>query len=86
MLGYLYIIINTTNNKKYIGKTTNFEQRKQQHLSELRKGTHHSHKLQRAYNKYGEDNFIWEKFEIEVKDEQELSLKEIQAISYFNSY
>ena len=86
MLGYLYVITNTVNNKKYVGKTINFEQRKQQHLSSLRKGIHHSHKLQRAYNKYGEDKFVWEKFEIEVKNDQELALKEIQAISYFNSY
>ena len=32
MLGYLYVITNTVNNKKYVGKTINFEQRKQQHL------------------------------------------------------
>lgn len=56
------------------------EHRKEQHLSALEKGNHHSHKLQRAYNKYGQENFYWEIFPIEVESEKELSLKEIQAI------
>ncbi len=41
----------------YIGRTKNFRQREQQHLSDLRCGRHCNVRLQRAYNKHGEDSF-----------------------------
>lgn len=56
----IYKIINKINNKCYIGSTKNFKKRFQRHLQMLRKNCHHSIKLQRSYNKYGEDNFIFE--------------------------
>lgn len=55
----VYKIINTVNNKFYVGSTKNFVRRKGQHLSELRRGVHHSIVLQRAWDKYGESNFIF---------------------------
>lgn len=86
MLGYIYYIINAQNGKRYVGQTFNFERRKSQHLNELRKKTHHSHKLQNAYNKYGEDNFIWEVDEVEIDNEEDLSLAEMAMIEHYNSY
>jgi len=58
MIGYLYIITNKVNGKKYIGKTNDINRRITRHFIDLKRGNHHSHKLQRAFNKYGKDNFI----------------------------
>lgn len=52
--GLVYTIINIKNGKRYVGSTRLFEERKYYHLYLLRKGSHHSKILQRAYNKYGE--------------------------------
>lgn len=56
---YIYQIKNKINSKSYIGSTKSFKKRVRRHLRDLRKGKHHSIYLQRAYNKYGEENFIF---------------------------
>jgi hypothetical protein len=59
----------------YIGSAVNIRQRRFSHLSSLRRGCHHSKKLQNHYNKYGEDDLIFstvlgcEKSEL-IKSEQ----------------
>jgi group I intron endonuclease len=53
----IYIIENTINNKIYIGSTKNFNKRKVRHFSTLKTEKHHNLYLQRAYNKYGKENF-----------------------------
>lgn len=85
MLGTIYHITNKLNGKKYIGKTTNYPHRVETHLSDLRLGKHHSIKLQRAYNKYGEENFIFTHQEFEVKDDDELSILEMKEIAKYDS-
>lgn len=57
MIG-IYKIENIVNNKIYIGSCSNFNVRKGSHLCLLRQGEHHSIKLQRSFDKYGEINFI----------------------------
>lgn len=57
----IYRITNKANGKIYIGSAVNFSQRWGMHLHQLRKGTHHSVMLQRAFNKYGEESFLFEK-------------------------
>lgn len=57
----IYKITNLKNGKYYIGSAIHLLQRRNEHLSFLRRKKHHSIALQRAYNKYGEENF---KFEI----------------------
>lgn len=47
----------------YIGSTLNYYRRKSQHLYKLRRNNHDNIKLQKAYNKYGESNFIFEVLE-----------------------
>lgn len=86
MVGYLYHITNTINGKKYIGKTNNIERRISRHFTDLKSGNHHSHKLQRAYNKYGKDAFkvTYEVF-LDITEEL-LSQKEISEIEKFDSY
>ena len=54
---YIYIILNKINGKFYIGSTCSFERRKKEHINSLNNGVHHSMYLQRAWNKYGMENF-----------------------------
>lgn len=59
MIG-IYRIINRVNNKCYYGSSNNIEKRWLRHKNELNKGKHINIILQRAWNKYGSDNFIFE--------------------------
>lgn len=51
MIGGIYQILNVKNGKMYIGSTRNINERRVNHFSMLRNGSHHSIYLQRAYNK-----------------------------------
>lgn len=55
----VYCIKNKLNDKTYIGSTmSGFNKRFQEHIHYLRNNNHHSKYLQRAFNKYGESNFV----------------------------
>ena len=56
----VYKIENKASGDLYIGSCVDFKRRKNRHLRALRTGKHHSRFLQRAWNKYGEDSFIFE--------------------------
>lgn len=61
----IYIIKNTINNKFYIGSASvKLRLRINHHISSLKRGEHKNIKLQRAYNKYGENSFVIEILEI----------------------
>ena len=62
----IYGIRNIKNQRVYIGKSIHLEKRKRTHFSELRKGKHGNKPLQNAFNKYGEENFV---FEILLRDD-----------------
>lgn len=53
----IYAIVNTLNNKKYIGSTCNLRKRYRQHFNLLKNNAHINIHLQRAFNKYGYDKF-----------------------------
>jgi group I intron endonuclease len=53
----IYAIRNTVNGKVYVGSAVNILVRFQAHLRGLRGGKHHSEKLQRAWDKYGDTAF-----------------------------
>ena len=56
----VYEILNLINGKRYIGSTTmSFSKRLDHHRSMLRGGKHKNTYLQNAWNKYGEDNFLF---------------------------
>lgn len=53
----IYSIVNKVNGKKYIGSSININNRYKQHIAMLKRGRHHSIALQRAWDKYGKDQF-----------------------------
>lgn len=55
----VYKIENTSNGKIYVGRSVDLMHRKSVHWHHLRKGTHHSVKLQMAWLKHGESAFIF---------------------------
>ena len=79
----VYAIRNKINGKSYIGSSNNFYYRRSAHLNNLRKGKHHSHILQRAFNKYGEDSFEFIILE-EVADANQLIIREQKYFDLFN--
>lgn len=85
---YLYEIRNILNNKQYIGRTSNPDARKKRHFNELRKNKHHCIFLQRAFNKYGEKNFIFNIIATRntLKEIQELELYYIDNNNNLNLY
>lgn len=59
----IYAITNTGNGKRYIGSAVDIKKRWARHRAELKKGAHHSSKLQRAWDKHGVDSFVFEVIE-----------------------
>lgn len=91
MNGYIYEIRNIQNNKVYIGQTWVPENRQRRHFSDLRNQRHDNPHLQKAFIKYGEENFVFNIL-LEIPDcsQQLLDEKEIAFIkqndSYLNGY
>ena len=56
-LSGIYCILNTVNNKFYIGSSKNCDDRFSKHLSSLRGNYHANSYLQNSFNKYGEESF-----------------------------
>ena len=80
----IYQIRNLVNNKIYIGSAEEFYRRKNyEHFYSLRKNKHVNHKLQNAFNKYGEQNFIFEVIEF-VENEDKLLEYEQYWMDKFN--
>ena len=78
----IYQIVNIINNKRYIGSASNLINRKTAHFNNLNKNKHENNKLQRAYNKYGKENF---NFEVLLYcDKENLLFYEQRAIDSYN--
>ncbi len=85
ILQVIYKIVNIINNKIYIGSTVNYNTRKYDHIWSLNNGKHRNKILQRSWNKYGKDNFIFEVVET-VDNLDELLIREQHYIDLFKSY
>lgn len=59
----VYQIVNTVNQKRYIGCSVNIQQRCRKHREKLTKNTHENAHLQAAWNKYGKVAFTFEVIE-----------------------
>lgn len=57
----IYSIVNKVNGKRYIGSSKSVYYRwAQGHLPQLRDGNHYNNHLQNAWNKYGDQSFLFE--------------------------
>lgn len=70
----IYKITNLVNGKIYVGSSCNIKRRWDEHKYELSHNTHSNGHLQKAYNKYGKNNFSYEI--IEECDENDLLKRE----------
>jgi group I intron endonuclease len=59
MIG-IYKITNKINNNSYFGSSKDIERRWLTHKNQLKNNNHHNLHLQRSWNKYGDNNFIFE--------------------------
>jgi group I intron endonuclease len=53
----IYRITNLETGQNYIGSTSDYTVRRWHHRKSLRRGEHHSKKLQKAWDNYGEECF-----------------------------
>lgn len=60
---YVYCILNTQTNRRYVGSTINYSHRKADHIHRLRKGNHYSQAMQNDYDEFGESSFVVFKLE-----------------------
>lgn len=77
----VYAIINLVNQKIYIGSSKNIKKRKRDHFCRLRGDRHENDYLQKAFNRYGVDNFEFKILKL-CKEEDLLKWEQI----YINNY
>lgn len=80
----VYQIQNKINGKSYVGSAQNLASRYSKHLLNLREKTHHSRKLQNAWEKYGAESFVFNI--LEKCSMQQLLLREQYYIDKLNTY
>ena len=80
MASGIYRIVCRANGKFYLGSSSNIDVRWQGHLSLLRRGAHHSRRLQQAWNEFGETAF-----ELEIIEEVPEAQLENREQEYLNS-
>lgn len=85
MSSAIYWIKNIVNNKVYIGQGVDVDRRLKRHKSKLNAGTHENTYLQRSYNKYGSQSFIFEVIEIcsieELDDKERHWIKKMDSMN-----
>lgn len=85
MIGYIYQIENLATHQSYIGQTIDYQRRIKTHLNRLRRNAHENPKLQNAWNKYGEQEFHFRKWEFEIQKEEDLDVLECEYIKKYDS-
>ena len=58
----IYKITNTANGNVYIGQAVNINARVASHINNLKSNNHVNKHLQNAWNKYGQDSFVFSVF------------------------
>jgi len=65
----IYRITCLANGEFYVGSAVNMRKRQILHLSQLDKGKHHNRHLQNTYNKYGDNNLVFDVLEFCAKEQ-----------------
>lgn len=81
---HVYRIVNFQNGKCYIGRSSG-KTREWQHFYHLKNGTHHSSKLQRAFDKYGRVAFYFEVIENNIQATL-ISERESWWVNHFHAF
>lgn len=79
----IYRIENVVNGKVYVGSAIDFDARRRKHMRDLRRGVHHSHKLQAAWAKYGPEAFVFIRLLVCAPDD--LLIYEQRALDAYES-
>ena len=85
MTSGIYRIYCKSEDKSYIGKSINIEERWKNHLNGLKKGKHHNKNLQKVFNKYGINDFEFSILK-EVNDYYEITFYESYYAEKFNAF
>ena len=80
----IYQILNTETNERYVGSTKNTTSRKASHLYDLRHNKNKHPKLQKAYDKYGEESFVFLVLEYVQTNKKRLLEREQFWIDFLN--
>ena len=80
MIG-IYCIQNKINKKTYVGQSVDIQKRWKYHISHLNNNSHDNLYLQKAWNKYGKDNFSFRV--LEICSQSELNEKETMWCNKF---
>lgn len=83
---YIYRIHNLITNTDYVGLTNNPKRREYRHFNDLKNGNHDNPHLQRAYNLYGRDAFVYEILQEYDCSEEEIKEHEKEWIAKLDSY
>lgn len=78
--GGIYKIVNLTDGKIYIGSCKSFKKRAYQHCSRLKRRVHANNHLQNAWNKWGEESFLFEVVEVIEGNKESRTLREQELI------
>lgn len=86
----IYKIVNAVTGKLYVGRSKNVFRRFKDHKYELRKNKHGNQYLQNAWNKYGEENFMWEVIELcsldIISERESYWIKELNTLDRERGY
>ena len=86
MTGGIYIIKNKKENKIYVGQSIMIEQRRTQHLTDLRGKRHPNKQLQEDFNRLGEESFEHQVYqEVNKNDVLLIKLKELETMLKFRN-
>ena len=80
----IYVITCEANNKKYMGQSQILSVRISDHFSRLKNNKHVKENIQTDFNKYGEENFSYEIYEILDKNKETLEKRESEIIKEFS--